>query len=326
MTTLTMRPYLGEADLQPIVDLTNTCEAVDQLDNGTSLDELRSELSAPTVDQARDIRLWEDADGQLVGYAQLWIPNQGAERTGQLWFCVHPEMRGVGIEQSMIDWGTGRMREVGQEHGVRVRINSGSRDHHTERLALLEQAGFVLTRYFFTMHRSLSEPIPEPQVPEGFTLRHLAGEHEAEEWTAAFNQSFIDHWNHHEMGVELRRHWMQEPSYDPTLDLIAVAPDSRFAAFAWCGINQDENRRTGRNEGWIYSLGTRRGFRKIGLGRAILLFGLQRLKAAGVAIAALGVDAENPTGALRLYESVGFYKAYTRVVYSKAIETTSFAR
>ena len=64
-------------------------------------------------------------------------------------------------------------------------------------------------------------------------------------------------------------------------------------------------------------LGTRRGHRKIGLGRAMLLAGLHWLKAQGVDTAVLGVDAENPTGALRLYELVGFVVANTSYSYQK---------
>lgn len=56
MNTLTMRSYAGEPDLQAIADLINACEAVDRLDEGTSVCELRLEFDAPSVDKARDIR------------------------------------------------------------------------------------------------------------------------------------------------------------------------------------------------------------------------------------------------------------------------------
>jgi len=134
-----------------------------------------------------------------------------------------------------------------------------------------------------------------------------------------FNQSFIDHWNHHDLTVESYRHWRSDPDYRPELDLIAVATDGTFAAFCYCHINPEDNKRKGRNEGWIGVLGTKRGFRKRGLGRAMLLAGMQRLKAAGVDTARLGVDSENPNGAGQLYESVGFRKLYTRIMYVKDV-------
>jgi ribosomal protein S18 acetylase RimI-like enzyme len=66
-------------------------------------------------------------------------------------------------------------------------------------------------------------------------------------------------------------------------------------------------------------LGTRRGFRRIGLGRAMLLAGLNQLKIAGMEMAKIGVDADNPNGALQLYESVGFRKVHTNISYFKYV-------
>lgn len=69
-----MRSYAGESDLQAIADLINTCEAADRMDEGTSVSELRVEFDAPSVDKGRDIRLWEDTSGRLIGFGLLWIP------------------------------------------------------------------------------------------------------------------------------------------------------------------------------------------------------------------------------------------------------------
>ncbi len=85
MNTIAMRAFAGEADLQPIVDLINACEAVDKLDEGASIAEMRSELYAPRVDLERDIRLWEDAEGRLVGFGMLWIPEPSDKIDGFLW-------------------------------------------------------------------------------------------------------------------------------------------------------------------------------------------------------------------------------------------------
>jgi mycothiol synthase len=90
-------------------------------------------------------------------------------------------------------------------------------------------------------------------------------------------------------------------------------------AQCYCYINPESNARTGRNEGNVGILGVRRGFRKIGLGKAMLLSGLNRLKQAGVETARLGVDANNPSGALRLYEFVGFQKVYTSINFVRDI-------
>lgn len=312
-----MRPYAGEADLEPIAHLINTCDAVDKLDQGASVNELRSDFSAPSVDQARDLRLWEDADGKLIGFGFLWITEPSETIDGYLSFYLHPSARGSNLETQIIGWGEERMQFVRQERGGSVNLRSDARDYQSDRIITLESHGFTSDRYFFIMERSLAEPIEQPQIPQGFTLRQVKPEEDAVAWVDLHNQSFIDHWNYHPLTVENLQHWLNEPTYRPELDLIATAADGTFVACCHCYIDPDNNTRIGRNEGWVDVLGTRRGFRRMGLGRAMLLSGLHRLKTASMDTARLGVDADNPNGALQLYESVGFRKVYTQISYVK---------
>ncbi len=328
MITLTMRPYAGEANLEAIAHLFNACEAVDRLDQGTSVAELRQAFESPSLDKERNMRFWEDANGQLMGSGQMWIPPHGAAVVeGFLRFRVHPNARGSNLEMQVIAWGEERMREVSRERGMSVKLRSSTRNDQAERIALLDSCGFTADRYFLTMERrlvadaerSLYLPIPEPQFPEGFVLRHSQGEQDAEAWVELHNQSFFDHWNHFDLTVEEHKHCLSDLDYRPEHDLIAVSPDGTFAGFCHCHIATPDNIRSGRNEGWVGILGTRRGFRRMGLGRAMLLAGLHQLKAAGVDTAKLGVDSQNANNALRLYESVGFCKAFTRIFYVKDV-------
>ncbi len=169
MTTATIasRPYAGEADLAQIADLQNACEAVDRLDAGISVEELRTELGDPRLDAQRDMRLWED-DGQLVGFGQLWRMPLPEELNGRLMLWVLPEARGNGLETQIIAWGAERLREAASEHGKPGRLRIQAREDQADRLALLQTEGFTISRYSYTMARSLDEPIAEPQIPEGF--------------------------------------------------------------------------------------------------------------------------------------------------------------
>ncbi len=319
MANLSARCYAGDRDLDAIAHLINTCEEVDRLDEGTSISELQQEFNTPSLDTARDIRLWEDAEGKLIGFAQLWISEPGEVIDGWLSFRVRPDARGGDVEAAAIAWGEVRMREVSAVRGAPVKLRSSARAEDGDRISVLTSCGFRADRYFFRMARSLSEPIPEPHFPEGFALRQFPGEQDAEAWVEMFNQSFIDHWNHHDLTVDKFKYDLAKPDYRNDLDLIAVAGDGRFVAFCYCEIIVEECDRSGRNEGWIMCLGTRRGFRKRGLGRAMLLAGLHRLKAAGVATAILGVDAENSSGALHLYESAGFHNIRDSISYVKDV-------
>ncbi|BAZ14807.1 Mycothiol acetyltransferase [Calothrix sp. NIES-4071] len=319
MRAITRRPLRGDEDLPAIANLINACNDVDRLDDGTSVQELREEFDMPSVDKARDLQLWEDENGILIGFGDLWITEPSEVIDGYLSMYVHPAARGKGLETEIIEWADIRMREVKIERNFPVKLRTGARSTQTERIKLLENNGFTTDRYFFRMERNLNEPIPEAYFSDGFALRFMNGEQDIKAWVNLYNNSFIDHWNFHPITVEMLKHWLKESSYRNDLDLLAVTADNSFVAQCYCYINLESNARTGRNEGHVGILGVRRGYRKIGLGRAMLLSGLHRLKQAGVDTARLGVDADNPNGALRLYESVGFQKVYASINFLRQV-------
>ncbi|EDX76390.1 hypothetical protein MC7420_4646 [Coleofasciculus chthonoplastes PCC 7420] len=170
MSIITRRPYRGEIDLDAIAHLINTCEIVDQLEEGTSVTELKQSFDDPSIDKERNLFLWQDADHQLIGFGRLWIVPTDTLIDGFLGFRVHPTARGGDLEQQIIAWAEERLRQVSRERGLPVNVRCGSRADKTDRMAILERCGFSPERYFFTMVRSLQEPIPEPKLPEGFTL------------------------------------------------------------------------------------------------------------------------------------------------------------
>jgi mycothiol synthase len=320
MSTLTLRSYQGDQDLPAIADLINTCTIADGLlDSTTSVDELRLEFNSPSANSKHNLGLWEDANG-IVGFASIWVPDSGETIDGTLWFNVHPTARDRGLETEMIAWAEARMQQVSRERSVSTSLHVPVRETLTNRITLLRQHGFEPVRHFYRMERSLHDPISVPKFPDGFSLYQMNGEEDAQAWVDLFNQSFVDHWNHHEMKLEECLYWLNHnPHYRPELDLVAIAPDGTFAAFCYSEIDPDYNIRIGRNLGAVHLLGTRRGFRRMGLGRAMLLAGLHQLKAAGMDTARLGVDTKNPSGARQLYESVGFRQVLTNIVFMKPV-------
>jgi mycothiol synthase len=314
-----MRNFRGATDLQAIVSLINICSCFDKLDGGASVTGLKNKLDAPGVDKNKDIRLWEDVRGNLIAYGNLRISEPSDAIDGFLSFYIHPHMRGRNLESQIFQWAETRMAEVEQERGFPVKLRTRTRDTRTERIALLEKFGFTCLRFFFRMERSLAEPVEQPQFPPSFTLRYLNPITDKLAWLELLNESFLDHWNHHPVTLETMEHWLKEPHYKPSLDLIAVADDGSLAALCNCEIQPEYSDSIGKKLGFIALLGTRRNYRRMGLGRAMLLAGLQRLSDEGIEFAQLGVDADNPNGALRLYESVGFTKKMTRMEFFKDI-------
>lgn len=316
---LTPRPYGGETDLEAIAQLLNSSESVRQFHEWPSPAEMLMQLETPSVDKQRDLCLWEDSNSQVMAIAGLMIPEIGEDIAGILWFRVYPQTKGNNLETQILEWGEKRMGEVGRQRNVKVKVLCGAHGDNTERIALLESCGFEIERYFLTMERSLTDSIPEAEFPEGFTLKHIDNEADAAVWAEMFNQTFIDHWNHQDITVESVKDKLNDPKYQSELSLVAVAPDGTFAAFCDCQIHPENNELNKRKDGLVTLLGTRRGFRKRGLGRSILLSALKLLKTEGMETAMLYVDADNLSGATRLYQSVGFRRVNTQIAYIKAV-------
>jgi mycothiol synthase len=72
---------------------------------------------------------------------------------------------------------------------------------------------------------------------------------------------------------------------------------------------------------WLESVFTRRPWRRRGLARALIGATLVELRERGIEEAMLGVDAENPTGALALYEGLGFEIKVRSRRYRKPLES-----
>ena len=146
-------------------------------------------------------------------------------------------------------------------------------------------------------------------MPEELTL-DVFGVADAHAFYDALDEAFQDHWEHH--SIPLERWWEEKqraPGFDPTLWFV-VRDGEEIAA----SIRNDPERNGG---GYVGALGVRRRWRGRGLGRALLLQTFGEFHRRGVRRVTLGVDAESPTGATVLYESVGMEVESEAVVFEK---------
>jgi mycothiol synthase len=302
-----------------IVDLVKLNEPSGQLDEDTLVCDLQLFFEAADFD-SRNFRLWRNKQGKLIGFGQLFISEQNQEVEGYLYFDVHPMNQGF-LETSILQWSKERMNEVAKNNAISLKLHTHSSKNRSDRCFFLEKQGFTYERSFLTMTCSLNQAFSPSSLPTGFRLQQLSGERDIKAWVEMFNESFIDHWDHHPLTVTTVESWLKNPHYKPEFNWVAVAPEGTFAAFCVGYINQEENARNGANEGWIKLLGTRRGFRKLGLGRAILLNCMKQLQAEKIEQVKLGVDAQSLTSATRLYEAVGFKPVNTWLSYFKDIQS-----
>lgn len=230
--------------------------------------------------------------------ARLWL--DGDEAVGVAWpdgttvnLLVHPAHRA--IEDAMLDWAAARHRErSGAAGGTPLAVNAYDGD--TGRVARLRGRGYKRTeRCFRYRRRPLDGPIAAPELPSGYTIRHVAGEADLAARVAAHRAAFAPS----RMTEAKHRAVTAAPTYRAELDLMTVAPDGRVAAYclAWF----DAANRIGVFE----PVGADPEFQRRGLGRAVMAEGLRRLRALGARVAYVGTNGDN-VAANRLYEAVGF--------------------
>ncbi|MGE5642997.1 MAG: GNAT family N-acetyltransferase [Byssovorax cruenta] len=309
--SLKLRP-LQWSDLEAVTQLIyNVCAADGDTAVAVTADELKHEWETPGFDLAQDAFVVQTSDGRIVGFEEF---NNGHEHAilhtdGY----VHPDFKGRGIGTTLLRMIEQRARQEMQlaEADVRVVLRSLTDVHDLVGLELYRNEGYQPLRYHWRMEIVLNEPPAEPKFPAGIELRpFIKGEHDVPVWQAQ-NEAFRDHWGSHEVTLDEWRHSrFGDPEFDPTLWAIAWDGDE-VAGFS---LN-----RYRMGNGWIRTLGVRRPWRKRGLGEAILLHSFGEFYKRGKTTIGLGVDAQNPTGATRLYQKVGMYAASEFVTYEKEL-------
>lgn len=319
------RPYTGDPDLQRLSAMLHEIDQITHTGVSRSPGEIRVSFENPHIDRTNNIRLWEDEQGRLRAYSMLEVADKPGELGapagtlgGLVRYVTHPETWQAGLDEQILEWAEGRLREIATGRGLPAQLHVTSRDTNKHRIFTLEWRGYRKIRYYYQLMRSLVEPITEAQFPEGFALRACDPARDSAAWVDLYNHSFIDHWDFIPLTVEEYHHQRAtDPGYTPDHDLVAVAPDGTFAAMCWSIINWEAIRQSGEKEALLHQIGTRRGYRKMGLGRAMILAAMHKLREAGLDSVRLYVDADNPTGATRLYDSVGYSKSFTLIFYAK---------
>ena len=305
---LRLRPFAGEADVPELVRIFNAEAEADGLPHRTNFDELTAEFGHPSAafDSARDITIAE-LDGRIVGVAQREaIDTTDGFREYRLDGEVDPAYRRRGIGRVLLEENKRRQRDLAASDGSdRTRIfGSWSFDSQAGDRALLEADGFEPARWFFQMVRPDLANVPEIPLPGGLDLRPIDRSGARQVWNADV-EAFEDHWGGFDSSEEHLQRWLDNPTTDLSLWVIAFDGDE-IAGGILNSIDPHQNEALGIQRGWLSSVFTRRPWRRRGLATALIAQSLRVLRSRGMTSAALGVDADNPSGALGLYENVGF--------------------
>jgi len=238
------------------------------------------------------VHIWEDAQEHMLGFVLLYPAYGGFD------LQLHPQHRGGPLETEMLQWAERHLPSIDSRFTL---VNN----HDTLRVTLLREHGYLPDGEWFYVERRLNAALPQPALPPGFTLRSVADDEDAAARALVLGAAF---------GAppqpERYRYFMHAPGYVSDLDIVAVAPDQRFAAFAMGWL--DPVTKVGQFE----PVGTAPDFRRQGLGQAVLYEGLRRLQQYGAERVIVIVEAAEEA-AVQLYAAVGFEKRWSLTLYTK---------
>ncbi|MEX2548330.1 MAG: GNAT family N-acetyltransferase [Chloroflexota bacterium] len=318
-----LRPYAGESDIPAIVNIVNRALEHDGVPFRTSVPDLTARHRHPSemFDAARDVTIAE-VDGEPVAYSdRSWVDTTlESFREYRVDGAVLPEWLRRGIGTALLAENERLSRELATTHSTdRPRIfGSWTSDRQEGAHALLRRAGFQQVRWFFEMTRPLNEPIPDIPLPDGIEVRPVTPEMVRQIWHADV-EAFQDHWGGFDSSDQSFKRWLEEPSFDPSLWVIAYDGDE-VAGGVVNGIDAEENAALGVKRAWLQSVFTRRQWRRRGLAKALIARSLVAIRERGLDTGILGVDADNPSGALGLYEGIGFGVAERSTAWRKPFE------
>jgi mycothiol synthase len=301
------RPLADRPDYDGLAAAVNASLAADGIHNSTSAEELEvfyRNLADfdPTTDS---LLAWL---GNRVGGEAYLI--QMLEDSGRRVYFHHtyldPANRLPGVLPTMMDYlearagWLGGKRPTEQDAILRTMASEGEHEYLVE----IKRRGYQPERYFYEMTRPTLQDIPQPPRPTGIELRPVREDHMRAIWEAK-DEAFQDHWGHRQATEEDYQGFLEDPVQDPSCWVVAWDGD-QIAGMVLNFIDGDENRQWDRLRGYTEDISVRRPWRRRGLATYMIAESLRRLRDLGMEEAALGVDADNPSGALTLYERLGY--------------------
>jgi len=318
---LVFRRFRGPSDYPKMVAVLEGSKEADQIEEVDNVERIsKSYSNLKNCDPYRDM-VFTEVDGQVVGYSRvLWREELDGARYYVNFGFLLPAWRGKGIGRAMIRHTERRLREIAAGHpeGTPRFFETEAVSTQPGGMELVQSEGYTPVRYAYDMIRSDLENIPDIPLPEGVEVRPVQPEQYRAIWYAEA-EAFQDHFGAEPIEDADYERWLNDEPFQPHLWQVAWEGD-QVVGMVRNFIDEDANTKFGRKRGYTENISVRRPWRRKGVARALIARSFKMLKDLGMTEAALGVDTENPNGALQLYESMGFREVKSYIFYRKPME------
>jgi len=296
-------------DLQAVHHVIDASDLAYHGSSDITLDELRTDWLSPNFNLQQDAWLIVGPAQQVVGFASM-----GQREHARIYseVLVLPEYSHLGLQDCLLDqveqWAQGQIPQARPD--ARVALSCFVAQNDEQGRQSLQRGGFKEIRRSWNMEIEMNEAPAEPEWPAGITVRTFRPGDERVVFDTD-DEAFRDHWGYMPGNFEVWKHWtVERENFDPTLWFLAYEGD-RIAGISLCIYRDDL--------GWVDTLAVLRPWRRLGLGKALMLHSFGEFYRRGTRTVGLGVDAQNLTGATRLYERVGMHVARVYVNYEKEL-------
>jgi GNAT superfamily N-acetyltransferase len=257
--------------------------------------------SMPHHDKSRDAFVLE-REGRAAGYGQTHDRNQTGKFDTDVWVTDETDEDGYDALLSSL---TRRALEIAREAGVEPKEQMcWSVMGREERARWLRERGFSQVRRFYRMQIELDGSAAEaPALPDGVTMEPLGDDESARrDYQTMMSAAFVGHWGYVPTDYET---WLARVTASPNLDwgtVWLVRVDGVPAAGLKMRIYEDL--------AFVDTVGTLEPYRGRGLARLMLRRAFAEALRRGQPLVQLGVDTQNETGAVAVYEKAGMSVAF----------------
>lgn len=315
---LTLRGWRDDSDVEKMLRVMYADKHSQGIEEAVSLEDWKAQLeSLPNMDFATGAFVLEH-EGEVIAYHTL---RGYPEATGSYCYSHHgyvmPEWKGRGIGRAMVRHSEETLRALSRNHPPEAAksFQVYVRAEQKTLCRLLEEEGYAPARYFYEMQRPNLDGIPERDLPAGIEWRPVIPEHYRKIWDENV-EAFQDHWGEVEHGEEDYARWLKRPHFRPELWQVAWDGD-RVVGAVLNEIDETDNAAYNRKRGFTSDISTLKEYRGRGIAQALMARSLHKFKAEGMTEATLDVDSENASGALDLYQKMGYQPIQTLLVYRK---------